>query len=55
MVSPQNCETLSQPPSFSVTPLALMSLVCVNFILAFVANSNKMKLFAIVSDLSGVV
>ena len=32
-----------------------MSLVCLNFILAFVANSNKMKLFAIVSDLSGVV
>ena len=55
MVSPQNCKTLSRPPSFSVTPLALMSLVCLNFILAFVANSNKMKLFAIVSDLSGVV
>ena len=31
-----------------------MSLVCLNFILAFVANSNKMKLFAIVSGLSGV-
>ena len=44
MVSPQNGETLSRPSSFSVTPLALMSLVCLNFILAFVANSNKMKL-----------
>ena len=41
MVSLQNCETLSRPPSFSVTPLALMSLVCLNFILAFVANSQR--------------
>ena len=49
MVSSQNGETLSRPPSFSVTPLALMSLVCLHFILAFVANSNQMQLFAIFS------
>ena len=54
-VSPLDGETLSRPPSFSVTPLALMSMVCLNFILAFVANSNKIKLLAFVSDLSGVV
>ena len=47
MVSPQNGETLSSSPCFSVTPLALMSLVCLNFIHAFVANRNKMKLLAL--------
>ena len=44
MLSPQSGETLSRPSSFSGTPLALMSLVCLNFFLAFVANSNKIKL-----------